>query len=398
MAPAHGARFPLLDGLRAVAALSIFFTHIAYESGSFIADNPLGPLAARLNVGVPIFFVLSAFLLYRPWVAARLDGAPSPRLASYARRRALRIVPAYWTALVLLGLLLPAHVPGVFGEDWWILFGFLQSYSFETLFLGLSVAWSLSTEVAFYLVLPLVALATVRALGGRERALAVRVELTVLALSAAAAFALRELPLLESWRTFGNTIGGTWPWFAAGLMLAVASVAWPEAARTRPRPLRAVAAHPGWCWAAALALLLLAAYGGILPRFAFAMTTADTRVEAALFTLIALLAVAPAALAGEAAARSAVGRVLTLPPVVWLGMVSYGIFLWHRPLILWVAEETGSTAPVVLTALAMPLALAAAGLSWYLIERPALGLARRRRTARPDRRAAPGEPATEPAP
>ena len=346
-----------------------------------------------------IFFVLSAFLLYRPWVAARLDGAPAPRLGRYAKRRALRIVPAYWLALLVLGLLLPTQVPGVFGDDWWVLFGFLQVYSFDTILEGLTVAWSLSTEVAFYLLLPLLAATSARLLGGRDRGRQVRVELAVLALSAVAAFLLREVPPLDTWRTFPNTLGGTWPWFACGLILAVSSVAWADAGRPRPRVVRAVTEHPGICWLIALAILLFAAYGGVLPRFVFAMTPTDARVETGLFALIALFAVAPAALGGAAAVRSPVGRLLALPPVVWLGMVSYGVFLWHRPLILWVAEETGSTAPLVLTALALPLALLCAAASWYAVERPALRLAHRPRDPdRPDRRAELGEPATEPAP
>ena len=394
----QGARFPLLDGLRAVAALSIVATHVAAAAGSFTADNPLGPLTSRLNVGVAIFFVLSAFLLYRPWASARLNGTPPPRVGRYATRRALRIVPAYWVALLVLGLLLPSHVPGVFGDDWWVLFGFLQAYSFDTIFLGLTVAWSLSTEVAFYLVLPLLAAAAAAALSRQERSRQVRIELWVLGVSAVAALALREVPVLESWRTFPNTLLGSWPWFAAGLMLAVASAAWVDASRPRPRALRVLAARPSACWAVALAVLLFAAYGGVLPREVFATTPAEARLETLLFAVVALLAVAPAALAGDAAARAPAGRLLMLPAVVWLGTISYGIFLWHRPLVLWVADVTGSASPLVLAATALPLTLLCAAASWYAVERPALRLAHRPRDDRPDRRAELGEPATEPAP
>ena len=68
--PPGNPRFPLFDGLRAVAVLSVL---VGYAAGvtAFNADNPLGVLTARLDVGVTIFFLLSGFLLYRPFVAAR---------------------------------------------------------------------------------------------------------------------------------------------------------------------------------------------------------------------------------------------------------------------------------------------------------------------------------------
>ena len=72
-------RFALLDGARALAALLILVTHTAALTG-FNAANPLGAWTARMDSGVAIFFVLSGFLLYRPWVAARLEGRPRPRV------------------------------------------------------------------------------------------------------------------------------------------------------------------------------------------------------------------------------------------------------------------------------------------------------------------------------
>src|SRR3954462_12451136 len=111
--PPGNPRFPLLDPLRAVAALAIVVTHTA-ELGGFNRAHALGAWTVRLDSGVTVFFVLSAFLLYRPFVAARLDGPPGPRVLRYARRRALRILPAYWVALIVLGLFDAKHTPGVF--------------------------------------------------------------------------------------------------------------------------------------------------------------------------------------------------------------------------------------------------------------------------------------------
>lgn len=75
-------------------------------------DGLAGHYLAQLNLGVSIFFVISGFLLYRPFGAARLAGERSPPLLPYAIRRVARIVPAYWVALTIVALWLP--VSGTF--------------------------------------------------------------------------------------------------------------------------------------------------------------------------------------------------------------------------------------------------------------------------------------------
>src|ERR1700748_2465920 len=84
--PPGNPRFPLLDPLRAVAALSIVATHTAGLSG-FNSKHAPGAWTARLDCGVAIFFVLSGFLLYRPFAAARLGGRPRARVPRLRRSR-----------------------------------------------------------------------------------------------------------------------------------------------------------------------------------------------------------------------------------------------------------------------------------------------------------------------
>jgi peptidoglycan/LPS O-acetylase OafA/YrhL len=112
--PGH-PRFPLLDGVRALAALSIVFLHVGDGTG-FARTNALGAFTSRMDAGVALFFVLSGFLLYRPFVAARLDDRPAPSAGRYLRRRLLRIVPAYWLALLVMGAL---GWIAVLNADWW---------------------------------------------------------------------------------------------------------------------------------------------------------------------------------------------------------------------------------------------------------------------------------------
>jgi peptidoglycan/LPS O-acetylase OafA/YrhL len=89
-----GDRAASLTGLRAVAALLIIGTHAAYGTGQ-LTNGYLGALYARLQIGVPIFFVLTGFLLFRPCVRAAAAGAPPPSLRRYAFHRVRRIAPAY---------------------------------------------------------------------------------------------------------------------------------------------------------------------------------------------------------------------------------------------------------------------------------------------------------------
>src|SRR5215212_6043566 len=101
---ARADRFPLFDSLRAIAALSVVAFHAAFFAGMFTSESPLRPYLVRMDVGVSVFFLISGFLLYRPFVRARLGGEGTPHVGGYAWRRFLRIVPAYWVALTIVAL------------------------------------------------------------------------------------------------------------------------------------------------------------------------------------------------------------------------------------------------------------------------------------------------------
>jgi peptidoglycan/LPS O-acetylase OafA/YrhL len=162
--PPGNPRFPLFDSLRGIAAVCIVFFHAA--SVTAFAVPVLRDVVAVIGPrSLTLFFVISGFLLYRPYVAARAAGRPPPRTLRYLRRRAFRIVPAYWVALTLLAIF--PGIAGVFTGDWWRFYFFLQLYSTETVGQGIPVAWSLCVEVTFYLLLPVWALLLRRAtLGG----------------------------------------------------------------------------------------------------------------------------------------------------------------------------------------------------------------------------------------
>src|SRR3954464_13592970 len=100
------ARFPALDGLRALGALAVLTTHVGFHSGASL-DGPFAGLLARLDVGVAIFFAISGFLLYRAHVVAWFDPPSTPRTLPYLRNRALRILPALWIAVLCSARLVP---------------------------------------------------------------------------------------------------------------------------------------------------------------------------------------------------------------------------------------------------------------------------------------------------
>ncbi len=379
--PPGSPRFPLIDGLRAIAALAIVATHTAALSG-FNEANPVGAWTARMDSGVAIFFVLSGFLLYRPWVGARLEGRPGPRPLTYLKRRALRILPAYWVALTILGLVVSAQVPLVFSDKWWVYYGLLQSWSSTTILGGIGVAWSLSVELAFYVLLPVLAFLSGRWLQGRRPERQVRAELWALALSALAALVVRTAVIASRETTvYGNTLPGMWAWFAGGMALAILSAAYGQTpVAGRPRLVRSATELPLLWWGVAFTALTITAWGLALPRNLLTpYTTFNLQAEHLLYGVMAVALVTPAVFADGR--RSAVARVLSWRLVGWLGLVSYGIFLFHLPLAVQLIRVSDAFPGGYLgyAAAAVGAATACAALSYYLVEKPFLRLKGRRR-------------------
>lgn len=374
--PPGNPRFALLDAMRAVAALSILLTHASGVS-NFNVDNPLGAYTARLNLGVTIFFLLSGFLLYRPFVAARREGRPPVRLRDYVRRRALRIVPAYWVALSLLAIY--PGLPG-FSEHWWRFYTFTQIYWFDSTLQGIGPAWTLSIEMSFYVALPLLAAAVARL------APSPRGEVALLLALAGACLAYRAvLQARGGFRVEQNTLLAYFDWFAYGMVLAVISVAW-HGREQGSRVLSLVVRRPWLPWAGAAVVFWAAATQMDLSRgFFIVYTDLNYFGEHAAYALIALLLLAPAVFGDWAGGWPR--RILGWPPLGWLGLVSYGIFLWHAPLMLEVNRLDAQTwlpgsGFLSLALSTAAIAIPAAALSYHLVERPALAFKDARGRAR----------------
>ena len=389
--PPGNPRFPLLDGVRALAALSVVVLHVGDGTG-FARTNALGAFTARLDAGVALFFVLSGFLLYRPFVAARLEGRAAPSAGRYLRRRLLRIVPAFWLALLVMGAL---GWISVLNGDWWRYFGFVQNLSVETVLGGIRPAWSLCVEMSFYLVLPLWAFAGARLLGGRKRATQVRAEAVALGVVALASLAVRaaffDADHSSLWLV---TLPAFLDWFAVGMGLALASAA------TAGRELRTPLVRRPWlAWAAAAACFAVVSLVVPLPRGLVAAPTVEAHLaQHVLYIAIGALVALPGIFGvrpGAEPASRAIARFLGHPVMAWLGLVSYGIFLWHQPLLdQLLIQDLPGRAPILpfVTVLVVTTAgaVAIAAASHYLVERPFLALKDPRRRDAPA--AAPARP------
>ncbi|KAA0112988.1 acyltransferase [Mycolicibacterium sp. P9-22] len=311
-------RVASLTGLRALAALLIVATHAAFGTGH-LDDGYLGQVYARLEVGVPVFFVLSGFLLFRPWVQATAQGTPDPSVRRYARRRVRRIAPAYViTVLIAFAIYAFRDAGPNPGHSW---FGLLKHLTLTQIYpplyyaemhQGLTQMWSLAVEVAFYAALPLLAglLLTVLCRGAWRPG----VLLAGLAALGAVTPLWLLLPTVTDLLPPSATI---WLpahliYFVGGMALAVLQVL-----GTRCRAYLAVPIA-----VAALLVVALPIAGDVT---VIEVEPWQRVLKTILYAVVAVGLLAPLVLDSG----SGYARLLSARPVVWLGEISYEIFLLH---------------------------------------------------------------------
>lgn len=336
--PADGYQ-PQLEAVRALAVTCIVITHVAFQTGRYVSGSFSAELA-RLDIGVALFFVLSGYLLARPWFTGPPAGRSGPRLAGYFWRRLLRLYPAYVVAVVAAVVLVPDNA-GVTGADWWRQLTFTQIYGSGHLLHGLTQTWSLATEVAFYLALPWVA----RWARPRERRWRLRRTLARLALLEVVSLAW--VALVASSTDLQQDSASTWlpaylGWFGAGMALCALSVERERRARTSTAPrawLDDLAASPWGCWAAAAACYLVAATPAAGPLTLDPPTGWQAVTKHVLYGATAVLVLIP--LAGRGGVDGHAGRALASRPLRFVGEVSYGVFLYHLVVLDIVFRATG---------------------------------------------------------
>lgn len=378
-----------LDGLRAVAALGVLTTHVAFQTGG-LGPHWLHQVWGRLDLAVAVFFALSGFLLWRPHAGAARQERSSPPVRRYLAHRFVRIWPAYAIAVVVVLLVLPDnHLADA--TVWLANLTLTQIYVPLTLTAGLTQMWSLAVEASFYLLLPVLAWA-MRGFSGRRARMRIPV-LAALGLVALGWAPLTTLFTLRPGITATNWLPGYLPWFIAGLILA--EMAADEVGRTTDRPTRRVrrlSSH-------ALPMAVVAVVAYALACTPLAGPTGLGEVSTGAFIGKTVLgAVLAYALMAPLVLADGRHRFLDSAPMQALGRWSYGIFIWHVA-ILAAVFELFSIAPFrgqmplvwVLTAV---LSAGVAAVSYSMVEEPlrrALRARERERAERERREKEPGQ-------
>jgi peptidoglycan/LPS O-acetylase OafA/YrhL len=395
-------RFPLADSLRALAALAVVGAHTEYPAGIY-NDDFLRQFISRLDVGVTVFFLISGFLLYRPFVRARFAGDAQPSTAAYAWRRFLRIVPAYWLALTIIAWVQLDHAEVFSLHGFLTYYCFAQVYDPVTGLQGIPQAWTLCVEVGFYALLPVWALA-IRALPGRTPRELVRFELIALAALAAASFAYKVVMVQKGALVdpgYGPYMLSLPPFldqFALGMGLAVVSVWW-SSLDEQPRLLALLDRRPAIPWlVAAAAFVVVSLAVGLTGAFGEHVDRSEFFARHYLYTVVAVGIVLPGFFGDPANGR--VRRVLGNRVLLWFGLVSYGIYLWHsavyEQLTRWhFGDIADATHRYVWLLAGLSVTTLVAAASYYGVERYALRLKRLVGRREPG---LPGEATREPAP
>lgn len=343
---------PSLDGLRAVALGAVLLDH----SGLGIAPGGF--------LGVTTFFVLSGFLITALLLRER-DVTGSVDLRAFWVRRARRLVPAalLFVAVVAAYLLFGSSRPpaGVFGDgvatlgwvaNWRFIF---EGRSYGDLFsepTPFQHVWSLAVEEQFYVGLPLVAVALLGLRGAARRGRFAAGVGVVIALSTAAAWVLHD-PGAPPVRAYYGTDARVAE-LAVGVLLAVVLVPGSGLRRLSQAHRRATTAA-ALVGAAVLAGLVATADPGdtFLYRGGFLMA-----------------AIASAAVVAAATQPGPVNAALRWRPLVAAGRVTYGAYLFHWPIFLWLTEASTGLAPVPLLLVRSAATFGLAALSYRLLEQP----------------------------
>ncbi|MFL5843048.1 MAG: acyltransferase family protein [Solirubrobacteraceae bacterium] len=362
------------DPLRGIAALAVVLGHmlgipvISYTrdfalDGSAVtgAFGPVGDVVTSGGtIGVSIFFVLSSYLLSRPFLRSWIHGSPRPGLGRYARNRFLRIVPAYWALLVVLLVTVVATGLAdatlrqvvklfVFGGD--------PNRPFP---LWVGHVWTLDIEVRFYLLLGV--LGTLFALAGpwaRERSTpGARVAVVAVVTVGLTAWSFWGHPSRASFDAYGFEANAGR--FSVGVLLALAEVWLLRVPRSR-----------------SLAVALFA--GGLVALTALSVADQDPSLPLGDATPWLLALAAGTTVAGPLLWQWAAGapwRALDNGFLRWAGSRSYSIYLVHLPVFAFLVEiDDGASyqrRAVLCAVTGLPFVLAAAELLHRAVERPAM--------------------------
>lgn len=391
-----------LDGVRAVAALSIviFHTLLYLRIEQLPASQAISNAWYYFSMGVQLFFVLSGFLLFRPYARALLSGAELPSWARFYQRRALRILPVYWVALAVM---LVTQIRSA-GQPLWANalthIGLIHD-SFPRFNRDLDGPfWTLAVEVQFYLLLPLIAAGIARVVGRtRSAARLVGALLGVVALAEGIRWA--DTLLMASVTSDALAQGGgaavrlvlglatmgmqgkNLEVFFLGALCATLYVLGSEQARLGRRTQRRVA------WGLLIVGLAISAVAAPAWELGAAVFTPGAHWGWDIISYPLVVGLSFSALTlGILWSGPRLRGLFEAAPLRFIGLISYSIYLWHLPIL------QGTLAPFAPMPvwLRLTCVFVVSYLSFQLLERPFLrrrqrlhiGASERAPTTQPD--------------
>ncbi len=303
-----------VESLRALAAIAVLVGHafsLSFGAKPGVFEGTKNQLLVGGGLGVFLFFTLSGYLLFLPFLRAQVGQRDRVQLADYARNRLLRILPLYVAVVTVLSVWRPFEGQT---SDWWRFMLFIQNYDGQSITLPDSPVWSLQVEMHFYLVLPLLAAAL--ALVARR---SLRLTTAILLVGSLVSYRLRAHGV-EVRDSLGVLYGlyslpGLMYLFASGMLLAVARVAIDRDGTPAWMARPVVGSSTVWF----VAGVLLYAYMATRPQLT------QTRLLPFAGFLVVGAAVLP--LRGGLAARGLAWRPLAL-----IGVASYSLYLVHVPI------------------------------------------------------------------
>ena len=362
-----GARVVALDGLRALALLLIVGFHFG------VGWMPAG------FVGVDVFYVLSGYLitglLLGEWArSARI------RLGAFWARRARRLLPALAVVLVVVTLVVRLTYPaGLYPDlrmadlsalfyfsNWWQIAASGNYFVATGAVSPLTHTWSLAVEEQFYLVWPLVVVAVLH-LGRRfDRGVELLCGISVVGVVASATeMAWLYHPGANITRLYFGTDTHAQSILVGSVLACVLTLVQRRRGLAGMAPV--ASSRPA---RVALTVLGLAGLAGTLALTATLSGTSPTAYRGGF--LVSALSAAALIVGSVCVAGGPIARVLSVRPLVWIGTVSYGAYLWHFPVFIELDAARTGLGGAALLAVRVAATFVLAGLSYYLVERPVM--------------------------